>query len=186
LLGLALERAADTGYQAYVLSRICAPLELSDTGFGTVSTEKNRIAKGYFYRGDDEEFIKAPDFYPNSMVYAAGMYSTASDLAKLISAQFDDGCDFLSGKSKRMMQQLGIGWLRNYPFVVHEGSMLGARSEIIFNPELRIGWVILANTTDFPFNRINDYISSLIVPLFIAKPVTEPEKYVGTWPHSFL
>ena len=181
LLGLGLERAAETGYQDYVLLRICAPLKLSDTGFGTVSTDKNRIAKGYFYRGDDEGFIRVPDYYPNSMVYAGGMYSTASDLAKLISAQFNDDTNFLSGKSKRMMQQMGIGWLRNYPFVMHEGSMLGARSEIIFNPELRIGWVILANTTDFPFKRINDYISNLIVPLFIAKPVMEPEKYVGTY-----
>ena len=79
------------------------------------------------------------------------------------------------------MQQLGIGWLRNYPFIMHEGSMLGARSEIIFNPELRIGWAVLTNTTDFPFNRINDYIAGLIVPLYVKKPITDPEKYVGTY-----
>ncbi len=181
LLGLGLERAAATGYEEYVLSKICKPLKLSDTGFGTFSSGENTIAKGYFYAGEEEGFIKIPDYYPNSMVYAGGMYSTASDLAKFISSQFDENNPILSGKSLRMMQRLGIGWLRNYPFIVHEGSMLGARSEIIFNPELKIGWVVLANTTDFQFNRINDYIAELIVPMFIKKPVTEPQKYVGTY-----
>tara|TARA_R110002020_G_scaffold135568_3_gene302762 strand:+ start:2813 stop:4150 length:1338 start_codon:yes stop_codon:yes gene_type:complete len=181
LFGLGLERAAKTEYKEYVLSNICRPLKLSDTGFGTVGTKNNTIAKGYFYRGDEEGYIKTPDYYPNSMVYAAGMYSTASDLAKFISAQFDDDDPILSGRSRRMMQRLGIGWLRTYPFIMHEGSMLGARSEIIFNPELKIGWVVLANTTDFPFNRINDYISSLIVPLYVKKPITDLEKYVGIY-----
>lgn len=181
MLGLALERAAGMDYQEYILSKICKPLNLTNTGFGTFSSEGNTIAKGYHYTGDGGGFIQAPDYYPNSMVYAAGMYSSASDLAKFVSAQFSDHSPVLSGKSTRMMQQLGIGWLRPYPFIVHEGSMLGARSEIIFNPELKIGWVILANTTDFQFNRINDYIAALIVPLLVSKPITDQEKFVGTY-----
>jgi CubicO group peptidase (beta-lactamase class C family) len=181
LLGMGLEKAAKTEYEAYVVSSICKPLQLSGTGFGTVSTESNPIAKGYFYRGDKEGFIRTPDYYPNSLVYAGGMYSTASDLAKFISAQFDDNSPILAGKSRRMMQQLGIGWLRAHPFIVHEGSMLGARCEIIFNPELKIGWVVLTNTTDFSFDRINNYIAGLIVPQYVEKPVIEPEKYVGTY-----
>ncbi|SKB38252.1 CubicO group peptidase, beta-lactamase class C family [Parapedobacter luteus] len=116
LLGMGLEKAAETEYEQYILSNICTPLQLYDTGFGTVGSESNPIAKGYFYRGDKEGFIRTPDYYPNSMVYAAGMYSTAADLAKFISAQFDDNSPVLSGKSRRMMQQLGIGWLRAYLF----------------------------------------------------------------------
>ncbi|MBK1442491.1 beta-lactamase family protein [Parapedobacter sp. ISTM3] len=181
LLGMGLEKAAGTQYEEYILSNICTPLQLYDTGFGTVGSGSNPIAKGYFYRDDKKGFIRTPDYYPNSMVYAAGMYSTAADLAKFISAQFEDDSLVLSGKSKRMMQQLGIGWLRAYPFVMHEGSMLGARCEIVLNPELKIGWVVLVNTTDFQFNRINEYIAELIVPQYIKKPVTEPEKYVGTY-----
>lgn len=181
LLGLSLERAAGIKYEKYILSNICTPLDLSNTGFGTISKENNPIAKGYFYKSNEEGFIKTPDYYSNSLVYAAGMYSTALDLAKFISTQFDEDSPILTGKSRRMMQQLGIGWLRNYPFIMHEGSMLGARSEIIFNPELRIGWAVLTNTTDFPFNRINDYIAGLIVPLYVKKPITDPEKYVGTY-----
>ncbi len=181
LLGLGLERAAKTEYTTYILSKICDPLKLSNTGFGTVSTGNNPIANGYFYKGDEEGFIRTPDYYSNSMVYAGGMYSTASDLAKFISAQFDDDNPILSAKSKRMMQRLGIGWLRSYPFIMHEGSMLGTRSEIILNPELRIGWAVLTNTTDFSFDRINEYIASLIVPLYVKEPVADPEKYVGTY-----
>jgi Beta-lactamase class C and other penicillin binding proteins len=181
LLGLALKRAAKRGYEEYVLSEICAPLKLTNTGFGTVSTEENSIAKGYFYRGDSAEFIRTPDYYPESVVPAAGMYSTARDLAKFISAQFSGNNPTLLGKSRRMMQQLGIGWLRNYPFIMHEGSMLGARSEIVLHPELRIGWAVLANTTDFPFDRINDYIANLIIPLYTPKPITEPVRCIGTY-----
>ncbi len=181
LLGLSLERAAGEDYEDYVVSNICAPLGMKDTGFGTVYTATNPVAKGYFYQNDSVGFIRTPDYYPHSMIPAAGMYSTARDLARFISAQFDGADGVLSSKNRRMMQQLGIGWMRNYPFVLHEGSMLGARAEIIFNPELRIGWVILTNTTDFPFNRINDYIASLMVPLYTKKPVVDLEKYVGTY-----
>ena len=79
------------------------------------------------------------------------------------------------------MQSFRIGWKPSFPFVLHEGSMLGFRCEIVVNPELKIGWVILTNTTDFDFSRINDVISKLIMPVFIKKPVTEMSKYTGTY-----
>lgn len=181
LLGLGLERAAKTEYEKYIIENICKPLGLHNTGLGTISSKNNIIVKGYSYLNDEQRFIKTPDYHSNSMIYAGGMYSTAADLAKFISAQFNDDNPTLTGKSRRMMQQLGIGWSRAYPFVMHEGAMLGARSEIIFNPELKLGWVILANTTDFQFNRINEYISGLIVPQLISKSVTDLERYVGTY-----
>src|SRR5690606_15520265 len=90
MLGMALERAAGMDYQEYILSKICEPLNLTNTGFGTFSSKGNTIAKGYHYTGEVDGFIKTPDYYPNSMVYAAGMYSSASDLAKFISAQLSD------------------------------------------------------------------------------------------------
>jgi CubicO group peptidase (beta-lactamase class C family) len=38
---------------------------------------------------NEQKFIKTPDYYANAMMPAGGMYSTATDLAKFISAQFN-------------------------------------------------------------------------------------------------
>lgn len=181
LLGLGLGRAAKTTYQEAVLNRICRPLNLNNTGFGTVSNQDIVLATGYSYLNNGQKFIKTPNFYANAMAPAGGMYSTAADLAKFISAQFNGKNSVLSEKSIRMMQSLGIGWSRSYPYVKHEGAMLGSRTEIVIHPKLEIGWAVLTNVTDFEFNRINEYVSSLILPLFVEKPISDLNQYVGTY-----
>lgn len=181
LLGLGLGRAAKTSYQEAVLTRICGPLHLNNTGFGTVSDQDKVLATGYSYSDEAQKFIKTPDYDANAMAPAGGIYSTATDLAKFISAQFNTENGVLSEKSIRMMQSLGIGWQRSYPYVKHEGAMLGARTEIVIHPKLELGWAVLTNVTDFDFNRINEYVSSLVLPLFAEQPVTDPNQYVGTY-----
>jgi CubicO group peptidase (beta-lactamase class C family) len=181
LLGLGLGRAAKASYQESILNRICRPLHLTNTGFGTVSDQDNVLATGYSYLTNEKKFIKTPIFYANAMVPAAGMYSTATDLAKFISAQFNAENGVLSEKSVRMMQSLGIGWQRAYPYVKHEGAMLGSRTEIVIHPKLELGWAVLTNVTDFDFNRINEYVASLVLPLFAERPVSDLNQYVGTY-----
>jgi len=181
ILGLGLGRAAKTSYQTAVLNRICLPLHLNNTGFGTFSDQGNVLASGYSYSNEKQKFIKTPRFYANAMMPAAGMYSTATDLAKFISAQFSGENGVLLEKSIRMMQSLGIGWQRSYPYVKHEGAMLGARTEIVIHPKLELGWAVLTNVTDFDFNRINAYVSSLILPQLAEKPVYDLNQYVGTY-----
>jgi CubicO group peptidase (beta-lactamase class C family) len=107
ILGLGLGRAAKASYQEAVLNRICRPLHLNNTGFGTISDEDNVLATGYSYSNKEQKFIKTPNFDANAMMPAAGMYSTATDLAKFISAQFNAENGVLSEKSIRMMQSLG-------------------------------------------------------------------------------
>lgn len=181
LLGLALERAVKTNYDSYIKSAICNPLGLSHTGVGTISSPENTIAKGYRFLNDQNLFVQTPDYYANAMAPASGMSATARDLAKFISAQFNATKPLISEKSIRMMQSLGIGWQRNYPYLRHEGSMLGFRCEIVVHPGLEVGWVILTNATDFEFNRFDTYISSLILPAFAKTPLTDPERYVGNY-----
>jgi CubicO group peptidase (beta-lactamase class C family) len=181
LLGLGLGRAAKTSYQEAVLNRILRPLHLNNTGFGTFSNQDHVLAKGYSYSVKAQKFIKTPDYYANAMAPAGGIYSTATDLAKFISAQFLKGNGVLTEKSIRMIQALGIGWQRAYPYVKHEGAMLGARTEIVIHPKLELGWAVLTNATDFEFNRINEYVSGLILPQFSEKPVSDLHQYVGTY-----
>ncbi|MFL5811775.1 MAG: hypothetical protein ACJ749_19795 [Flavisolibacter sp.] len=49
------------------------------------------------------------------------------------------------------------------------------------NADAKIGWVILTNTTDFDFSRINEYISGLVLQLFSKKPVTDIQKFTGDY-----
>lgn len=181
LLGLALERAVKTNYDSYIKSAICNPLGLNHTGVGTISSRENTIAKGYRFLNDQKHFVQTPDYYANAMAPASGLYSTARDLTKFVSAQFNAKNSLLTEKSIRMMQSLGIGWQRSYPYLRHEGSMLGFRCEIVIHPRLELGWVILTNASDFEFNRFDAYISSLILPVFAESPITDLEQYTGTY-----
>ena len=140
---------------------------MENSGFDTELPGKNILSKGYFYNDSSRNFRMMPVFKANSALYAGGMYSTAGDMAKFISFQFNDDANsqkILSKKNKAMMQSFRIGWKSSFPFVLHEGSMLGFRCEIVVNPGLKIGWVILTNTTDFDFSRINHVISNLLCP----------------------
>ena len=184
LLGIALERVAKTDYADYIINNICKPLKMNNSGFGTETSGNNIIAKGYYYTDSTRGFIKAPVFKANAAIYAGGMFSTARDLAKYISFQFDQALPankILSEKNRAMMQALKIGWKPSYPFVLHEGAMVGYRCQVIFNPEIKVGWVILTNTSNFDFSGLNNNISRLILPVYNKKPVTDLKKYTGTY-----
>lgn len=184
LLGIALERAAKSNYENYVINKICKPLKMTNSGFDTEKPRNSLLAKGYYYDDSLKNSIPTPVFNSNAAVYAGGMYSTASDLAKYISFQFDNGMEankILSKENRAMMYSFKIGWKPYYPFVLHEGAMLGYRCQVYFNPDLKIGWVILTNTSDFEFSKINEYFSKLIIPLYNKKPVTDLDKYIGTY-----
>ena len=184
LLGIALERAAKKDYRDYILQNICKPLQMKSTGFDTENLESKGVAKGYYYSDSAKDVIKTPVFKSNAAIYAGGMYSTATDLAKYISFQFDNSAEaarILSKENRSMMHSLKIGWKPLYPLVLHEGAMLGYRSQVAFIPELKIGWVILTNTTDFEFSKFNEYIGRLIMPYYETKPIADLNKYSGTY-----
>ena len=183
LLGTAIERSAKTGFAEYIVSNICRPLKMDNTGF-LKYTGDNGSAKGYFYDDSTKTFTPAPPFYPNAATPAGGMYSTARDLGKNISFQFDTSPEsekILSKDGRAMMYHLRIGWKPSYPFVAHEGSIVGYRSMVAFNPQARIGWVILTNTSDFDFSRINDVLSKMLMPLFSQPAIKDLSKFAGTY-----
>lgn len=183
MLGIALERAAKQDYGEYVVNNICKPLQMTSSGMGTESFGSTIVAKGYYFDDSLQQFLKTPIFHSNAALYAGGMYSTARDLAKYISFQFDTSAaanKVLSLKNRRMMQSLRIGWKPSYPIVLHEGGMLGYRCQVAFYPDLEIGWVILTNTTDFEFDKMNEYIGKLVSPVY-KKPSPAMAKFVGTY-----
>jgi CubicO group peptidase (beta-lactamase class C family) len=185
LLGIALERAAKVDYADYIIKHICQPLKMTNSIFYDQTPMARNVAKGYFYQATTNDYRQVPIFKPNSSLPAGGLYTSARDLANFINFQFQSDSTsanaVLSEKNRAMMQAFNIGWKPAYPYVLHEGAMLGYRSEMVLHPGLKFGWVILTNTTDFDFSRINEYISRLLLPIFTTKPVTDLAKFTGTY-----
>jgi CubicO group peptidase (beta-lactamase class C family) len=156
LLGIAAERAAKMDYTSYVMTNICKPLHMDSSRFYSEPPDLASVAKGYYYRDSTKDFIRVPVFKPNSAMPAAGMFASANDLTKFISFQFEttNGTqNVLSSKNEAKMRALSIAWKPSYPFVFHEGAMLGFRCELALNPGIKLGWIILTNTTDFDFKN---------------------------------
>ncbi|MDR0824660.1 MAG: beta-lactamase family protein [Prevotella sp.] len=181
ILGIALERAAKDDFATYIINNICKPLGMNDTGFTDEPGIQRFLAKGYWYNDNLKSFTETPVFVPNSALYAGGMYSTATDLAKFICFQFTDNSTVLSDNHKAMMQTFNIAWKPSYPFVLHEGSMLGHRGFIAFNTELKIGWVILTNTTNFEFSKMHSMFNQLITPLYNKKAAFSINELAGAY-----
>jgi serine-type D-Ala-D-Ala carboxypeptidase/endopeptidase len=74
LLGYLLGEAAQVPYQRLVEERICRPLTMSATSFDA------RPVQGY------SNGRKVPPWHLGAMAAAGGLYSTASDMAKLLTA----------------------------------------------------------------------------------------------------
>jgi CubicO group peptidase (beta-lactamase class C family) len=184
LLGVAIERAAKMSYQDYLKKNVLQPLKMTSTGFDDERYVYKDLAQGYFYDDTLKELIAAPRFKSNSLIYAGGMYSTANDLAKYISFYFTTSRSsekVLSVQNKAMMHAFKIAWKPAFPFVLHEGAMVGYRSVVVMNPSLKVGWVILTNASDFEFSRINEYISKLVIPVYTRKVLTGLDRFVGTY-----
>jgi CubicO group peptidase (beta-lactamase class C family) len=172
LLGIALERAAKEEYTAYVIHHICQPLGMTHTGFLNDPGIRQGVAKGYRYNAGHQDSL--PFFDLNSAIYAGGLYSTAGDLCKFISSQW-------TGESQAMMRQLKIAWKPAFPYVLHEGGLPGYRSIIVFNPETKLGWVILTNGNDVDFNEINGSLAEIAGAVYKKRGKTGLTQYTGKY-----
>ena len=80
LLGLLLERKTGRSYEELVLDAICKPLEMTSTTITLSEKQRYRLARGH----SGEEQASSINF--TALPGSGGMYSTAADLVKLISA----------------------------------------------------------------------------------------------------
>ncbi len=181
LLGIALERAARMEHSQYVTSHIFKPLQMNSSGFLTGPQQQDQVAKGYVYQDSAGTYRQTPFFQPNSASYAGGIYSTANDMARFVSAQFKNNSSLLPDADKAMMMAMNIAWKPAYPYTYHEGSILGYRSEVMLNPARKIGWVILTNGNNFEFGRINDVVSKILDASMPAKQTIPLQAYTGTY-----
>lgn len=113
LLAIALERAAGEPLTEYIESHILKPLGMNDTGFLFHKKQSSRVPKGYVYVSPGSKPLIAPEWEFGAGIYSGGLYSTAEDMTRFLSLQFQneapDGAQIISAHGLRMMHLESIG-----------------------------------------------------------------------------
>jgi CubicO group peptidase (beta-lactamase class C family) len=158
LLQLVIEEVTDERFEVFMRREVLRPLGLLDSDFGWTESLRARSAQGH-----DEDGRPLPDFLFTARA-AAGLYSTASDLAEWVAAGVEGpegerpGRDVLLPRSVTELHQpargtggvYGLGHevieMRNGRRAVgHSGANRGWRARFAFVPEQATGVVVLAN-----------------------------------------
>ena len=150
LLGYLLGQAAGTGYERLLAERVCGPLGLLATALDAASVQTP--VQGY-QRGRP-----VPPWRLGVMSAAGGLYSTAADLARLLTACLEPDTTSLGSVIRSALaprapisgnQEIGLAWhhvLRDGRRVIWHNGMTGGYSAIVaFSPARRAGIAALAN-----------------------------------------
>jgi CubicO group peptidase (beta-lactamase class C family) len=197
LLDQVIQRATGESFATRVMDRIVTPLALQHTApnpLNTVAFAAARrdaatyaaaMATGY---GIDESQRPVPVAYPASFSSAAGLVSTARDVARYSTAL--DAGGFLSDGTRTLaytpargagnqILPYGLGWfisaVSGHTLVWHYGYWTGNSSLIIKEPSRGLTFVVLTNSDQlsarFPLGTGN-LMSSTIAQTFVQAFVT--------------
>ncbi len=165
LLGAIVEKVSGKPYAIYVQEKILIPLEMGSTFMERPAGEaRERIVVGYTIKNRAGERAAIDFRSAEAFTAAAGMWSTAADLAKFSAWQqralAGEKQDLLDANTLREMQRphwMGgnWGWARGLGFyldkveggvlVGHGGVCPGQKSQLWSQPEERLAVIVLAN-----------------------------------------
>ncbi|MEW5930189.1 MAG: serine hydrolase [Gemmatimonadota bacterium] len=203
LLGHALERAANSPYEDLVRARILAPLGMDGTAIELRGGQRDRMARGHNNRGFVVPYWDLP-----TIAGAGAFRSSMDDLLRYLAANVrapKSGLDRSihvthqpqhavsdSAAARTGTNAMGMGWqirtVGNRRIVWKDGGTAGFQTFIGFDPERRVGVVVLSNTAievdDVGFHLIEPSLP-LGAPPPIPRPVDVPasvlERYVGEY-----
>lgn len=183
LAGEIVAAASGKPYDAVVRSRVLEPLQMTSTRTDIPADQP--MAAGHSAKRRDGTRATLPRFTVRGIAPAAGFASTATDLAKFLSWQLrvlsKGGDAVLSARTLREMQRVhfvdpdfetfwGLGFAirraDDKTFVGHGGSCPGYRTEVVVQPDEKMGVVVLANASGVP---VSDYARTLFDILSPAK-----------------
>lgn len=161
LLGLALAQRSGAGYEELVAREVCAPLGLADTCLRSDGEQSARLAHGHTPGGRP-----VPHWNFAAVPGMGGLRSTAADLVVFLRAQLaaDREPDAPLSPAIALTRETShrvnpfawthLGWLGHrlhtqqggHLQIWHNGGTGGFRSFVAFDPEKRVGVVVLANT----------------------------------------
>lgn len=182
LLSEALAGRAGVDYETLLDKRVIAPLGLTNTAFVLSPKMKTTFAVGHNAVLQPSQALSTLPIY-SIMPAAGGLYSTASDLLKLLAVAMDydrssvDSAMRLTWNTRRPMSRNGfeqaLAWTvirdQNDLLFVHDGATFGYASSIAWDPVRRTGVVVLSNQVA----NVGDIARHLLRPNFpLEKPTT--------------
>jgi CubicO group peptidase (beta-lactamase class C family) len=197
LLDQVIQRATNESFATRVVKRIITPLALEQTApnplnaaafattGGNAAAYIAKMATGY---GIDNSKHPVAVAYPNLFSSAAGLVSTAREVARYSTAL--DAGQFLSNATRTLaytpargagnkILPYGLGWfisdVSGHTLVWHYGYWTGNSSLIIKEPSRGLTFVLLTNSDQLsaPFNLgAGDLMSSTVAQVFVNAFVT--------------
>lgn len=164
ILGLALSRAAGVPFMDLVTDEIIRPAGMTQTAFIVTPAIETKLASGYANREGGIIDAELPALEHRGRGYKVpngGVYSTVRDLGLFIAAVSGAlPVEILTPESRERMRTVqtpesepfgyGLGFFvyrepDGGPFVGHTGSVAGYSAFLAFEPETRVGIVLLRN-----------------------------------------
>ena len=197
LLDQVIQRAAGESFATRVMERVVAPLDLHQTAPNPLNPEAfaaagrdaapyiAQMATGY---GVDSQMRPVPVAYPTSFSSAAGLVSTAREVARYSTAL--DAGQLLSDATRTLaytpsrgaddrILPYGLGWfistVRGHTLVWHYGYWTGNSSLIIKEPSRGLTFVALTNSDQLSARfqlGTGDLMSSTVAQVFVNAFVT--------------
>lgn len=208
LAGEVVAAASGMPWQEYLERHVLAPLGMGSTSAAGPRVPAERLATGYLTRPADGEPPLAPPTVSRALAPAAEMSSTVEDLARYVSAHLAGpgatGSALLSPATRREMHRVhwlspswtsgrGLGfsvWRQGGRTLVgHAGWVAGHRGQIAFDPQSRVGVVVLTNSDQGgpssyvrqAFELLAPAIEELTAPATEVPATADPERFAGTY-----
>jgi CubicO group peptidase (beta-lactamase class C family) len=144
---------AGASYESFIVSRICAPLDMKDTRIALPAGVQSRLASGHNAKGKP---VSSWDF--KTLEGCGAIRSSANDMLKFLAANMGVAPCPLSAAMARAQvplrdadfgRKVALGWHLNPSGVVwHNGGTGGYRSFMGFDPQTKRGVVILCNSAN--------------------------------------
>ncbi len=191
LLGEIIANVSGVPYDEYMKTNIFNPLGMSSSKTQIDENDKD-LATGYLHPTEKGKRVKALFTDSKGITAAANLSTNVADIAKFISLQFSDDSDVLKKSTLREMYRphwvmpgwksgRGLAFSTFYSgdqlYVGHGGWVSGYRSQILFNPQDKIGVVVFLNTEDFSPYKIADRVYKLVESPLKAAFGTEKSEY---------
>ena len=182
LLGHLLASRAGMDYETLTRNRITQPLGILDTAITLSPSMQQRMATGH-------NALLAPvenSDLPMPLAGAGALRSSANDMLTFLEAFLAYRESPLAPAMKSMLEvrhttdkaKIGLGWLLNSAdgkgIAMHDGGTGGFRSFIGFDPEARIGVVVLSNGIRSGVEDIGLHLLNPRLPLANPEP---PEQH---------
>jgi D-alanyl-D-alanine carboxypeptidase len=174
VLGRIIEHVTGQSYEEALAERILRPLGLRNTGMAHWDAIIPRLAPTYFYREDQHRLIADMPVYFENWYAAAGLYSTALDLAAFANALFGGRlvrADLLRRLLTPGLDDYGYGlWSYSFARSGHAyrvakrpGRVMGANSMLYRLLDRGDTVVILANTNQADLDIFAQRIGDVLV-----------------------